>query len=180
MVRVSIYLVALLAIAEAAAAQQVMINGVPAAPGQVALPPPPPPPPGMGMPARDSSVKTGTARIRGRVFAADNGVPLRKAQVRLMSQELRENRLATTDAQGAYEFKELPAGRYTLSANKGSYVSLQYGQTRPLEPGKPLQILDAQTLDKVDFGLPRGSVITGRIVDEFGEPTADVMVAPMR
>jgi hypothetical protein len=158
--------------------RQVIINGVPAGAGQIPMPPPPPP--GTGMPARDNSVRTGTARIRGRVFAADNGAPLRKAQVRLVSPELRENRLATTDVQGTYEFKDLPAGRYTLTANKGSFVSLQYGQTRPLEPGKPLQILDAQTMEKVDFSLPRGSVITGRIVDEFGEPVTDVMVAPMR
>lgn len=144
--------------------------------GQV---PPGQPPGGLPMP-RDTSTRTGTARIRGHVFAADNGAPIRKAQVRAMSQELRENRLATTDAQGLYEFKDLPAGRYTLTANKGSFVSLQYGQTRPLEPGKPLQILDAQTIEKVDFSLPRGSVITGRIVDEFGEPTADVSVVPMR
>lgn len=164
--------------------RQVIINGAPASIGQ--LPPPPPPPVGggpptlPGMPPRDNSARTGTARIRGRVVAADTGAPIRKAQVRAMSPETRDNRLATTDAQGYYEFKELPAGRYTLMANKGSYVSLQYGQTRPQEPGKPLQVLDAQTIDKVDFSLPRGSVITGRIVDEFGEPATDVMVMPMR
>ena len=37
---------------------------------------------------------------------------------------------------GAYEFKDLAAGRYSLNASKGSYVGLSYGQTRPLEPGK--------------------------------------------
>jgi hypothetical protein len=179
MVRVCSWLVSLFLIAASGSAQQVIFSGPG---GQMPAPPPPGLPPGIGggVPARDNSVRTGTARIRGHVVAADNGAPLRKAQVRALSPELRENRLATTDAQGAYEFKDLPAGRYTLSANKGSFVSLQYGQTRPLEPGKPLQILDAQTIEKVDFSLPRGSVITGRIVDEFGEPTADVMVAPMR
>src|SRR6185436_3255897 len=30
------------------------------------------------------------------------------------------------------------------------------------------------------FRLPRGAIITGRIVDEFGEPVADAQVAPMR
>jgi hypothetical protein len=132
------------------------------------------------MPPRDTPAKTGTARIRGHVFAADGGQPLRRAQVRAFSPELREQRLATTDPQGAYEFKDLPAGRYTLNASKGSYVGLQYGQTRPLEPGKPLEILDAQTVERVDFSLPHGSIITGRIVDEFGEPIADVQVMPMR
>ncbi|HEY6211907.1 MAG TPA: carboxypeptidase-like regulatory domain-containing protein [Vicinamibacterales bacterium] len=133
-------------------------------------------------PPRDASGprKTGTAILRGTVVAADSGQPLRKAQVRIMSPELRENRLATTDAGGKYEIKELPAGRYTLSVSKGSFVTLSYGQTRPFESGKPLEIQDAQTIEKVDFVLPRGSVVTGRIVDEFGEPATDVMVMLQR
>ena len=132
------------------------------------------------MPARDNQQKPGTAVIRGRVFAADTGQPLRKAVVRANSPDVREGRVATTDEQGRYEMKELPAGRYTLNANKGSYVGLQYGQTRPFEPGKPLEILDGQTVEKVDFSLPRGAIITGRVVDEYGEPVADAQVAPMR
>ena len=70
--------------------------------------------------------------------------------------------------------------RYTVSATKSSYVALSYGQTRPLEAGKPLDIKDGQTVERLDFGLPLASVITGRILDEFGEPLSDVMVAPMR
>jgi protocatechuate 3,4-dioxygenase beta subunit len=134
------------------------------------------------MPPRDNAqpAKPGTATIRGRVLAADTGQPLRKAQVRAVAGEMRENRLATTDADGKYEFKLLPAGRYNISANKGSYVGLQYGQQRPFEPGKPLEILDGQTVEKVDFALPRGGVITGRILDEFGEPLADAQVAAQR
>jgi len=133
------------------------------------------------MPPRDNAqpAKPGTATIRGRVLAADTGQPLRKAQVRVAG-EMRENRLATTDADGKYEFKLLPAGRYNISASKGSYVGLQYGQQRPFEPGKPLEILDGQTVEKVDFALPRGGVITGRILDEFGEPLADAQVAAQR
>lgn len=133
-----------------------------------------------GQPPRDTSVRTGTARIRGHVFAADSGAPLRRARIRLNSQELREGRLTLTDAQGTYEFKDLPAGRYTVNADKGGYVGLAYGQTRPLEPGKPLEILDGQTVEKIDFALPRGGVITGHVVDEYGEPVADVQVAPMQ
>jgi hypothetical protein len=136
------------------------------------------PPPQL--PARDASAKTGTAVIRGHVFDAGSGRPLRKAQVRVFAPELRENRLATTDANGAYEIKDLPAGRYQLNASKGSFVQLQYGQLRPFEPGKPLEIANGQTVEKVDFSLPRGGIITGRILDEFGEPTSDVQVMAMR
>ena len=120
----------------------------------------------------------GTAVLRGHVFAADTGLPLRKAQVRIVAGDLRENRLATKDTEGRYEFKEVRAGRYTISANKGSYVGLSYGQQRPTDAPKPLQILDNQSVERVDLSLPRGGVITGKIVDEFGEPISDVQIAP--
>jgi protocatechuate 3,4-dioxygenase beta subunit len=131
-------------------------------------------------PPRDTPAKPGTAALRGRVFAADTGQPLRKAIVRLSSSELREGRVTTTDTDGRYELKELPAGRYNVNVSKGSFVALSYGQLRPFEAGKPLEILDGQTIEKIDFRLPRGAVITGRVVDEFGEPLADAQVAPMR
>jgi hypothetical protein len=166
-----------------AAGLSILMLGSSVAQGQnIQLPPPPvpPPPAGMMMPPRDFLQKTGTARIRGRVVAADTGQPLRKAQVRVSSAELRENRVASTDPDGKYEVKDLPAGRYQVSVTKGSYVSLSYGQSRPFEAGKPLEILDKQIVEKVDFALPRGGIITGRVVDEFGEPIADVRVMPMR
>jgi protocatechuate 3,4-dioxygenase beta subunit len=139
-------------------------------------------------PQRDGQqpARPGTATLRGRVFAADSGQPLRKAHVRITSNgpgvtgQLPENRLATTDASGAYEFTELRAGRYNLNAQKGSFIGLSYGQQRPFEPGRPLEILDGQTIEKVDFSLPRGGVITGRILDEFNEPISDVQVSAMR
>ncbi len=136
--------------------------------------------PMQGPPARDTTQKKGTARVLGRVTAADSGQPLRKAQVRVFSQELRENRSTSTDTDGKYELKELPAGRYQVTVSKGSFVSLSYGQSRPFEAGKPLQIADGQIVEKVDFALPRGAIITGHVVDEFGEAIADVRVTPMR
>lgn len=144
-------------------------------------PPPPPPPPIGGPPARDNAVpRTGTARIRGRVVAGDTGQPLRRVLVRATSAELRENRATTTDADGKYEFTELPGARYSITASKGTFVTLSYGQLRPFEPGKPLEIKDAQIIERVDFALPRGGVIAGRIVDEFGEAVAGVPVSAMR
>ena len=139
----------------------------------------PPMPPG---PPRDNAQPraAGTATIRGHVVAADSGQPLRKAQVRIVSGELRENRMTSTDADGKYEFKEVIAGRYNVSASKGSYVALQYGQLRPFEPGKPLEILAAQTIEKVDFALPKGAIITGRVLDEFGDPLPDAQVSVQR
>ena len=57
---------------------------------------------------------------------------------------------------------------------------MQYGQTRPFESGRSIELADKQSLDKADISMPRGSVISGRIVDEFGEPVADANVTAMR
>ena len=137
--------------------------------------------PGPRIGPRDNQApQVGTARLRGRVVGGDTGMPLRRAIVRLAGQEFREGRVASTDEDGRWELKDLPAGRYTLSASKGGYVQLQYGQRRPFEQGRPIELGDGQTLDHVNFNLPRGSVIAGRIVDEFGEPVAEAMVTAMR
>ena len=131
-------------------------------------------------PARDSDQSApSTASIRGRVVAADSGQPLRRAQVSLSGSENRVNRSTATDAEGRYEFTEVPAGRYTVSSNKAGYLGLSYGQTRP-QQAKPLEIADGQRVDRLDFALPRGGVITGRIVDEYGDPMPDANVAIMR
>src|SRR4030095_5469653 len=72
-----------------------------------------------GGPARDNAqAPTRTAVIRGRVVAADTGTAVRRAQVRATSSVGRDNRLASTDAQGNFEFRDLPAGRWDLSASQ--------------------------------------------------------------
>src|SRR5512138_66382 len=121
-------------------------------------------------PPRDAVQTTGRSIIRGRVLAGDSGTPMRRAFVRLNSPALRESRAAATDTDGRYEFSQLAAGRYTISVNKPAYVNWSYGQTRPNGPGKPIVLLDNQLAENVDIRLPRGGVIAGRVVDEFGEP----------
>lgn len=86
--------------------------------------------PGRGQqPARAQAARPepprGTAIMRGQIVAADSGAPIRRAQVRVYSAEARDGRIATTDAQGRFEIKELVGGRYTMTASKGGFVSLQ-------------------------------------------------------
>ena len=134
-----------------------------------------------GMPPRDNSAApTGTAKISGRVVAADTGTPIRRAQININSRDAQFNRSVATDSEGRYELAALPAGRYRLSVNKAGFVALEYGQARPFEAGKPLDIVAGQVLEKIDFSLPRGSAITGRITDEFGDPITDVQVQALR
>jgi hypothetical protein len=122
----------------------------------------------------------GTAVLKGQVLVAGVGTPIRRAQVRAMSMEGRGGGVTSTDNEGFFEIKELPAGRYNLTAMKGGYVQGQYGQRRAGEPGTPIDLSDGQTAEKVNFQLSRGSVIAGRIVDDGGEPVSGTMVAAMR
>jgi hypothetical protein len=131
-----------------------------------------------GNPGGDQAA--GTAVIRGRVVSADNGTPIRRAQVRAQAGELRANRLVSTDAQGRFEFKDLPAGRWNLTASKAGYMTLRYGQKRSFEAGSPIEVADAQVMERADFALPRGAAITGRIFDEYGDAVANARVQVLR
>ena len=63
---------------------------------------------------------------------------------------------------------------------KGGFVQGQYGQRRPGELGTLIELADGQTADKVNFVLSRGGVISGRIVDDAGEPMSGTTVTAMR
>lgn len=132
-------------------------------------------------PPRDPSAvpEVGTGRIKGRVIDAE-GRPVRRATVMTFGRDSRPPRSATTDADGSYELTELPAGTYQLSASKGGYVRLMYGQRTAMGTGRPLELATGQALDKIDFSLPRGGVIVGRVVDEFGDPVTEAIVTPLR
>jgi hypothetical protein len=129
---------------------------------------------------RPPQAATGTGRIRGRVIAADTGTPLRRAQVRVASWELRVFRTVSTDAEGRFHMTDLPAGSYSLTVTRNGYASLQFGQQRPFEGGRVLELANGQRMDRVDFALPRGSVITGRVTDQLGEPVAGIHMQAMR
>lgn len=129
-------------------------------------------------PPRDVVTQKGTATVKGKVVTADTGKPLRRVQVSLSSPDLTESRSMSTTAQGLFEFKDLPAGRYNLTASRPGFLQVQYGQRRVGEAGRPLQIADGQQITDLSLALPRTGSIAGRITDEVGEPLANVSVFP--
>ncbi|HZM96896.1 MAG TPA: carboxypeptidase regulatory-like domain-containing protein [Vicinamibacterales bacterium] len=136
-----------------------------------------------GMPAprdKQGAAQSGTASLRGRVVSAQTGMPLRRAQVTIIAPESQMRRVATTDGEGRYEFRELAAGRFQVSAIKAGYVTLQYGQRRPFEAGTPVTVADGEMVERIDFSLPTGSVIVVRVTDDFGEPVAGAQVQVQR
>ncbi|MEP7116390.1 MAG: carboxypeptidase-like regulatory domain-containing protein [Acidobacteriota bacterium] len=123
---------------------------------------------------------TGTAVLSGIVVAGDTGTPIRRVQVRASTADGKGDHVVLTDDQGRFELRELAGGRYTVTASRTGFLSLQYGQRRPGERGTPVEVAPGQTFDKVAIALPRAGVIAGRITDEFGEALAEAQVQVMR
>jgi len=127
-------------------------------------------------PSRDTAAQpaaavVATARISGRVTSVDGGRPVSRARVMIAAgNDLPGGRALLTDESGVFDFTDLPAGRYTVTASKAGYVSISYGQRRPLQAGTPLQLAEGQQVRSLDLRLPRGSAITGHVFDENGDP----------
>ena len=138
----------------------------------------------FGQPARDTPARardqTGSATLSGRVLRGDTGAIVKRARVRLASQDTRDRRTVQTDDTGRYLFTELEAGRYTVTVSKAGFVTLAYGQQHPRQPALPIQVDAGRQLRNVDIALPRGSVITGQVMDEDGEPMPRARVQVLR
>src|SRR5262245_51113326 len=137
---------------------------------------------GQAQPARDAQQQTtvGTGTISGVVATEGAGTPVRRARVTLTGGEIRTPRSVVTNDDGQFGFVALPAGRYTMTASKAGYVNISYGAKRPGRPGTPIQLADGQKLEKANIALPKGSVVTGVVVDENGEPSPGTQVRVMR
>ncbi len=121
--------------------------------------------------------------IRGRVVDGATGKLIRQARVVLSVANPtpttpRADRITRTDDDGRFEVKDVPQGQYTLSVSKSRYVTAIHGQTRPDTPGKPIDVgLDGPT---IVVTLRRAAVITGRVLDDLGEPVANAPVQAMK
>ncbi len=140
--------------------------------------------PAAQQPARDTPARSqadapaSTARISGRVLDVVSGRPMKLVIVRLISEA--GGRSGQTDEAGIFDFTGLPAGRYNVRVQKAGYVSLAYGQRRPLQPGTPLQLDAGQHIKGIEFRMPRGSVVSGTVSDELGEAMPGITVRLMR
>lgn len=128
--------------------------------------------------AQDSP-KPPSARISGRVVAADTGKPIRWATVHAVSDRGRQQ-YTTTDAEGRFEFEELVPGTYRLDAAAERYLRMYHGGQPYTGLGavvpKGITVREAESFDKADLSLPRGGAIEGRLLDEFGDPAPGLMV----
>jgi protocatechuate 3,4-dioxygenase beta subunit len=116
-----------------------------------------------------------TGIIRGRVTSTD-GRGLPHANVRIMLQrDARQTVVTRADDEARYEFRDLPPGTYGLIASKTGFGPVASDQPTT-ERGVPLlrsvrvEIAAGETKDRVDIPLSRLGSLSGRVVDERGDP----------
>ena len=110
-----------------------------------------------------------------------DGAPLKGATVRLENPEDREHIIATrSTADGRFELKNVPAGRYKLIVSRNGYVESEYGQRKPSDPGATFTLSPGQRKDDIFFRLIPSAVIAGRVFNEDGEPEPNASVIASR
>jgi hypothetical protein len=120
----------------------------------------------------ESTSATGTASVAGTIMSDEQASrPIGRAIVTLSGPPLRPSRVAITDGEGRFVFSILPPGHFTLTASKPPYLAMTFGQTEAGKgPGVPIAVEDGQQIANLTLKLTRGSVISGRILDQRGQP----------
>jgi Carboxypeptidase regulatory-like domain len=125
------------------------------------------------------------ATIAGTVVSANTGEPLKKAYVTLSTKGNRGDDSndrplsATTDAVGRFSIDKIPAGSYDLVVTRANYLRSHYGQDQFDKPGAMLSLAPGQKVADLLFRLSRTAVITGKVVDEDGEPVRGATVTTL-
>src|SRR5262245_8234879 len=97
-------------------------------------------------PVRDGATAkpVGTALIAGTVLVGATGSePSRRTRVTLNTRDGNiSGRTTTTDDQGRFQFRDVPAGRFTLQAVRPGYLNASYGAKRAGRPGAAIPVTD--------------------------------------
>jgi hypothetical protein len=112
-----------------------------------------------------------TCSVSGVVVKMEGSVPLPSSTVRLQSEDDHTRTFSSvTDAGGRFEIKGVDPGRYRLRVIRNGYISQEYGQRTPNDPGAILALSPSQDLKDLLFRLLPSAVIAGRIQNENGDP----------
>src|ERR1051326_1631102 len=131
--------------------------------------------------AQSTLPKKDECAINGSVVKIGSGEPLQKARIRPPKQDERsESHSVTSDAGGRFEFKGIPPGRYRLIVKHEGFLSQAYGQRRPDDPGALLSLRPGTILKDFVFRMTPWAVITGRVINDDGDPLPWVQVRAMR
>ncbi|MCU1237894.1 MAG: hypothetical protein JWP63_5861, partial [Candidatus Solibacter sp.] len=138
-----------------------------------------------------------TGSIEGQVVNLKGGTPLKRANVQLnmvnpgdgtmmagrgqAGQGMpRVRKAVETDEQGRFSFTGLEPGKYRLSADRQGFLRQNYGARKYSGSGTPVAVAAGQSVKGIVFQMNPQAVITGKVLDEDGEPVANLNVRAMK
>jgi hypothetical protein len=124
------------------------------------------------------TIPPGPYRIAGTAVNAKAGGPLARARVSISDSKNRQNlQSLITGDDGRFEF-HVPSGKYELFAAKRGYITASYNQHDQFSTA----IVTGADVDTENLvlRLAPDAVLTGRVLDEFGEPVRRAQVTLYR
>ena len=101
--------------------------------------------------------------IHGRVLSAESGDPLVHVRI-VIYNDATPLAPIFSDGQGHFSSAPLPQGRYRLNATKARYATTSVAR------------LSNNPSDSIDVRMPTSAAISGRVIDRFGEPAANIQM----
>ena len=126
-----------------------------------------------------------TGRLSGRVTAEGTNAPIAGARVMVFpmmrtamppSGPMTMPPQGMTDQDGRFVFNGVAPGEYRIDVQKTGFASSADPTTRPTT----YTVVAGQALDNISIVLQKGAVISGKVLDQQGEPVTDAHVMALR
>jgi protocatechuate 3,4-dioxygenase beta subunit len=127
-----------------------------------------------------SSKEPSQASLQGSVVKDPGGEPIKKAIVELIAenQEEASNYTATSDREGHFKIEGIAPGRYRIFVERTGFLQVDAKKKR--SQGSSLSLSPGQGLKDLVLQMQPAAVITGRVLDEDGDPMPNAQVSASR
>src|SRR5215469_15525090 len=116
----------------------------------------------------------GNYRIAGTVVSKIDGHPLDRARVLLRDSKAAAEPLSTiTSADGKFSFENVAPGKYSLVGLKGGFITAAYDQHDQYSTA--IVTGAGFATENLTLRLSPAAIISGRVLDEAGEPVRQAM-----
>jgi protocatechuate 3,4-dioxygenase beta subunit len=134
-------------------------------------------PPAAESAASETQKKEKLCRITGHTLHAQTGGPVRKVKLILHQMRMESKSYsAVSDAEGKFSIDDIEPGTYQLTAERAGFLRQSYGSRRYGFSGTALTLMTGQELKDLEFKLMPQGVITGKVLDEEGEPVRGAFI----
>jgi hypothetical protein len=132
-------------------------------------------------PQSQTAAPAAAGLISGRVLDPGTGKPVPEAVVTMrIGGDPSADPRVLTDPDGQFVFVNVPAGRYSLEANKLGYITGSYGQRIYESESKKFDLSAGQLATDLTVPIWKWAALGGRVTDEAGQPVVGVRVQAVK